>query len=86
VWAHVEDPAPFPESTAAAEIHKAGRRGTETVKYLFYNIAIGGVSFILGKFNFYAALDHRVSIPIGPSVSKVRLSRAAAEPAAAWVA
>ena len=48
----VEDPElPFPESTAAAEIHKAGRRGAEAVKYLFYNIAIGGVAFILGKLN-----------------------------------
>jgi putative OPT family oligopeptide transporter len=81
----VEDPElPFPESTAAAEIHKAGRRGAEAVKYLFYNIAIGGVSFILGKFNFYA-LDHQVSgIPIGTiGTSKVRLSQTAAEPAAA---
>ena len=80
----VEDPElPFPESTAAAEIHKAGRRGAEAVKYLFYNIAIGGVAFILGKFNFYA-LDHQFSgIPIGTlGVSKVRLSQAGAGPAA----
>src|SRR5689334_17359736 len=34
----VEDPElPFPESVAAAEIHKAGRRGAEAVKFLFYN-------------------------------------------------
>ncbi len=81
----VEDPElPFPESTAAAEIHKAGRRGAEAVKFLFYNIAIGGVSFILGKFNFYA-LDHNFSaISIGSiGTSKVRLSAAAGGPAAA---
>lgn len=32
----VEDPElPFPESVAAAEIHKAGRRGADSAKYLF---------------------------------------------------
>ena len=31
----VEDPElPFPESVAAAEIHKAGRRGAQAAKYL----------------------------------------------------
>ena len=45
----VEDPElPFPESLAAAEIHKAGQRGGEAAKYLFYNMAFGGVSFLLG--------------------------------------
>ena len=81
----VEDPElPFPESMAAAEIHKAGRRGAEAVKYLFYNIAIGGVSFILGKFNLYA-LDHNFGgIGIGSvGTSKVRLSAAAGGPTAA---
>jgi putative OPT family oligopeptide transporter len=81
----VEDPElPFPESTAAAEIHKAGRRGAEAVKYLFYNIAIGGVTYILGKFNLYA-LDHQVSgIQVGSlGTSKVRLSATGAGPVAA---
>ena len=81
----VEDPdLPFPESTAAAEIHKAGRRGAEAVKYLFYNIAIGGVTYILGKFNLYA-LDHQVAgIPIGTiGTSKVRLTQAGAGATAA---
>lgn len=71
----VEDPdLPFPESVAAAEIHKAGRRGAEAVKFLFYNIFIGGIVFLLGKFNAYA-LDHQVSgIPIGTAgQSRVRL-------------
>jgi putative OPT family oligopeptide transporter len=74
----VEDPElPFPESTAAAEIHKAGRRGAEAVKYLFWNIGIGGLVYILGKFNLFA-LDHQVSgIPMGTlGQSKVRLSMA----------
>ena len=51
----VEDPElPFPESVAAAEIHKAGQRGGEAAKYLFYNMAFGGVSFLLGAFNLFA--------------------------------
>jgi len=80
----VEDPElPFPESTAAAEIHKAGQRGAQAVKYLFYNIVIGSVAFILGKFGFYA-LDHNFSgISIGSlGTSKVKLDAAATAPAA----
>src|SRR5271157_5171829 len=51
----VEDPElPFPESRAAAEIHKAGQRGGETAKYLFYNMALGAASFLLGTFNLFA--------------------------------
>src|SRR5258708_4667966 len=50
----VEDPElPFPESLAAAEIHKAGQRGGEAAKYLFYNIGFGGVSYLLGALNLY---------------------------------
>jgi len=52
----VEDPdLPFPESVAASEIHKAGQRGAEAAKYLFWNIGIGGVVFMLGKFGLFAA-------------------------------
>ena len=37
----VEDPElPFPESTAAAEIHKAGQAGPSAAKYLFYNMGV----------------------------------------------
>jgi putative OPT family oligopeptide transporter len=51
----VEDPElPFPESLAASEIHKAGQRGGETAKYLFYNMGLGGVSYLLGAFNLFA--------------------------------
>ena len=39
----VEDPTlPYPESVAAAEIHKAGQRGSQAAKYLFYNMIVGG--------------------------------------------
>jgi putative OPT family oligopeptide transporter len=52
----VEDPElPFPESVAAAAIHKAGQRGAEAAKYLFWNIGIGGVVFMLGRFGLFAA-------------------------------
>src|SRR5450432_3575930 len=52
----VEDPElPFPESVAASEIHKAGQRGAEAAKYLFWNIGVGGVVFMLGRFGLFAA-------------------------------
>jgi putative OPT family oligopeptide transporter len=52
----VEDPElPFPESVAASEIHKAGQRGAQAAKYLFWNIGVGGVIYILGKFGLFAA-------------------------------
>src|SRR6266481_10113346 len=45
----VEDPTlPFPESVAAGEIHKAGQRGSQAAKYLFYNMGFGAVVYILG--------------------------------------
>src|ERR1700733_2861571 len=52
----VEDPElPFPESVAASEIHKAGQRGAEAAKYLFWNIVVGGVVYMLGRFGLFAA-------------------------------
>ncbi len=52
----VEDPElPFPESVAASEIHKAGQRGAEAAKYLFWNIGVGGIVFMLGRFGLFAA-------------------------------
>jgi putative OPT family oligopeptide transporter len=51
----VEDPElPFPESVAAAEIHKAGQGGATAAKYLFYNMAMGAGVFLLGTFNAFA--------------------------------
>ncbi|MBI3478076.1 MAG: oligopeptide transporter, OPT family [Acidobacteria bacterium] len=61
----VEDPElPFPESVAAAEIHKAGQRGAEAAKYLFWNIGVGGVVYMLGKFGLFAS-DKDFHFPIG---------------------
>src|SRR6266851_5753583 len=51
----VEDPElPFPESVAASEIHKAGQRGAQAAKYLFWNIGAGGVVYMLGSFGLFA--------------------------------
>src|SRR5713101_2182687 len=70
----VEDPElPFPESVAASEIHKAGQRGAEAAKYLFWNIGVGGVVYILGKFGLFAA-DRDFPFTIGNlGHSQVRL-------------
>jgi putative OPT family oligopeptide transporter len=51
----VEDPdLPFPESVAASQIHKAGQVGAQAAKYLFYNMAFGAATFLLGAFNLFA--------------------------------
>ncbi|PYX49913.1 MAG: oligopeptide transporter, OPT family [Acidobacteria bacterium] len=73
----VEDPElPFPESLAAAEIHKAGQRGAQAAKYLFWNIGLGGLIYILGKFGLFAA-DTDFSVGVGSlGHSQVRLGTA----------
>jgi putative OPT family oligopeptide transporter len=73
----VEDPElPFPESVAAAAIHKAGQRGAEAAKYLFWNIGVGGVIFMLGRFGLFAA-DKDFFFGVGNlGRSQVRLGQA----------
>src|SRR5438094_10332431 len=73
----VEDPElPFPESVAASEIHKAGQRGAEAAKYLFWNIGVGGVVYMLGRFGLFAA-DKDFHFAIGTlGRSQVRLGAA----------
>ena len=70
----VEDPElPFPESVAASEIHKAGQRGAQAAKYLFWNIGVGGLVYILGRFGLFAA-DQDFPFSIGNlGHSQVRL-------------
>jgi len=46
---------PFPESVAAAEIHKAGRTGTSGAKFLFYAMGLGALIQILKQIQFFAA-------------------------------
>jgi len=61
----VEDPSlPFPESVAAAEIHKAGRRGAEAARYLFWNIGLGAIVYALGEMRLFAA-DKTIFFKIG---------------------
>src|SRR5580765_8402463 len=61
----VEDPElPFPESVAAAEIHKAGQRGAEAAKYLFWSMGIGTLVQSLGELKLYA-VDKDFIVRIG---------------------
>ena len=61
----VEDPTlPFPESVAAAEIHKAGQRGAEAAKYLFRSIGLGALVQISGEMHLFAT-DQTLRFRIG---------------------
>ncbi len=73
----VEDPSlPFPESVAAAEIHKAGRQGAQVAKYLFWNIGVGALVQLLGEMKAYA-VEHDFTLRIGQvGTSSVRLGPA----------
>jgi len=70
----VEDPElPFPESVAASEIHKAGQSSVEAAKYLFWNVGVGGLVYILGSFGLFAA-DTNFNFGVGSlGRSQVRL-------------
>ena len=61
----VEDASlPFPESVAAAEIHKAGQRGADAARYLFWSIGFGTLIQALGEFKLYA-VDKDFVVRIG---------------------
>jgi len=47
---------PFPESVAAAEIHKAGRSGGGGSKFLFSAMALGGLIKLLGELKLFLPL------------------------------
>jgi putative OPT family oligopeptide transporter len=72
----VEDPdLPFPESVAAAEIHKAGQQGAKAAQILFANMGIGAVTFFLGSINVFAASKDFI-VRVGDlGRSAVRLTR-----------
>ena len=78
----VEDPdLPFPESVAAAEIHKAGQQGARAAKILFANMGVGAVLFFLGAINVFAASRDFV-VHVGElGKSLVKLTRAPGSPA-----
>src|SRR5580658_1180305 len=71
----VEDPElPFPESVAASEIHKAGQRGAQGAKYLFWNMGFGGLVYMLSALGIFAT-DQDFSVAVGElGKSKLRLS------------
>jgi putative OPT family oligopeptide transporter len=61
----VEDPSlPFPESVAAAEIHKAGQRGADAARYLFWSIGLGTLIQALGELKAFAT-DQDFIVRIG---------------------
>ena len=77
----VEDPdLPFPESVAAAEIHKAGQQGAKASQILFANMGLGAVVYFLGSINvFTASRDFLIKVgDIGRSA--VKLTRVAGTP------
>src|SRR5207237_4995482 len=64
----VEDPElPFPESVAAAEIHKAGQTGAQAARYLFYNMGFGSLIFLLSALGVFA-VDRNFIISVGAMV------------------
>jgi len=76
--AMVEDRSlPFPESTAAAEIHKAGQRGAGAAKHLFINMILGGLVYVASSaincFSLFA-VSRDFFVKIGSlGLSKVKL-------------
>jgi len=56
---------PFPESVAAAEIHKAGRAGMSGAKPLFIAMIVGAIVYILGAIKLFAATAIDFTIKIG---------------------
>ncbi|MDX9924539.1 MAG: oligopeptide transporter, OPT family [Ignavibacteriaceae bacterium] len=57
---------PYPESVAAAEIHKAGQRSGEGSKYLFAAMGVGALIEALSQFRLFArSADYLVSLTKG---------------------
>lgn len=57
---------PFPESVAAAEIHKAGQRSGSGSKYLFGAMGVGALIQALGQFKLFAtSADKLLSLTKG---------------------
>lgn len=62
---------PFPESVAAAEIHKAGRHGGGGSKFLFSAMGIGAAIQSLGQFKLFAtSWDKLISLGKGSILFK----------------
>ena len=71
-----EDPTlPFPESTAAAEIHKAGQKGATGAKYLFSALGIAAAIEVLKNPAGFRVIRDSVSGFVEFPVSKLRFLR-----------
>ena len=71
---------PFPESVAAGEIHKAGQRGSQAAKYLFYNMGFGAVVYFLGALKLFA-VDFDRFVSVGSLGARIRLGAGTNAPA-----
>lgn len=63
---------PYPESVAAAEIHKAGQQGSKAAKILFANMGFGGFMYLLGAVNIFNP-NNSFSVSIGELGKKLLL-------------
>jgi putative OPT family oligopeptide transporter len=65
---------PFPESTAAAEIHKTGRSGAGGSKYLFAAMIVGALIKIAGALKLFAVeWTQFIKAGVSETVSKIKL-------------
>ncbi len=61
----VEDKGlPFPESVAAAEIHKAGQKGSEAALQLFRAMGVGAIAKLMDGFGIFRA-ENEFSLGVG---------------------
>ncbi|MGH9870558.1 MAG: OPT family oligopeptide transporter [Candidatus Polarisedimenticolia bacterium] len=77
----VEDHSlPFPESVAAGEIHKAGQRGAQAAKHLFWNMGFGALVYSTGLIQLFAAEKNFLVNMGSVGLSKLKLGAGAAAP------
>jgi putative OPT family oligopeptide transporter len=74
---------PFPESVAAAEIHKAGQQGSKAAKILFANMGFGALVNALGLLNVFEPVK-TFTVNIG-AVGKALLLRTSTNPKVATI-
>ncbi len=74
---------PFPESVAAAEIHKAGQQGSKAAKILFANMGFGALVHALGQINIFEPVK-TFTVSIG-ALGKSLLLRTSTNPSVATI-
>jgi putative OPT family oligopeptide transporter len=75
---------PFPESVAAAEIHKAGQQSSKAAKILFANMGFGAVIYALSQLNVFEYIK-TFTVNIG-ALGKSLLLRTSTNPNVATIA